>query len=225
MMSQNAFNQSSGLVGTIIQNEKKIEEEYKKNNPASQLIVFEKALRNLGYKFEIMSQVEGFLPKHRHIIIPLAMKLYVQSNLEKDKIYFLHLFHFRGFEECIPLLLREVYSADISLTIKGMIIEDIRAIHSRKYKEDYLRILAMTNLEDRRNPIISLVGDLRIPEAIPLLISALSEGKNITTNALAALGKYKKEELRVYFEEYKNDENKYYRQEAIRAIRKLDSLR
>lgn len=213
---------NSELARLMIQNEKKAEEEYKKDNPDSLLIVFEKELKELGYKFETLNQVRGFLPNQKKYIIPIAMKFYGETNLEQDKRYFLGLFHFKRLDECIPLMLKDMYSEYISISIKALIAENLRAIHSPKYIDDYLRILSMKELSDARNPIITLVGDFKVEQAIPMLVSALDEEKNITTNALAALGKYKRADLRIYFEEYLNHKNKYYRREAKKALQKLD---
>lgn len=216
------INKNLALVQLMIQNEKKAEEEYKRNNPDSILIVFEKELKELGYEFEVLDQVKVLLPKHKKIIIPIAMKFYRKTKLERDKKYFLGLFHYKGLEECIPLMLEDMYSKNISVSIKVLIGENLRAIHSPKYINDYLRILSMKELSCARNPIIALVGDFKVEQAIPMLISALSEEKNITTNALNALGKFKKADLRIYFEEYLNHKNKYYRREAKKALQKLE---
>lgn len=139
-----------------------------------------------------------------------------------DKRYFLSLFHSKGLEEIVPILLEDFYSEDTSIQIKALIVETLRAIHSPNYVEDYLNILAMRELGDTRNAVIVLLGDFKVDEAIPMLILALNEGKNITTNALEALGKYKKSELRPYFEKYLNHKNKYYKREAQKALAKLE---
>ena len=221
-MSNYNINNNSELVQLMIQNEKRADEEYKRNNPDSLLIVFEKELKELGYEFEILDQVRGFLPKHKKYIIPIAMKFYERTHLEQDKRYFLGLFHYKGLDECIPLMLRDMYSEDVSISSKALIAENLRVIHSPDYIDDYLRVLSMKTLNDVRNPIISLVGDFKVEQAIPMLVSALGEEKNITTNALEALGKYRKAELRTYFEEYLNHKNKYYRREAKKALQKLE---
>jgi hypothetical protein len=221
-MSNYDINKNSELVQQMIQNEKRADEEYKRNNPESILILFEKELKELGYEFEVLDQVRGFLPKHKKIIIPIAMKFYSETKLEQDKRYFLGLFHYKGLDECIPLMLEDMYSKNISVSIKSLIAENLRVIHSPKYINDYLRILSMKKLDDARNPIIALVGDFKVEQAIPMLIAALSEEKNITTNALDALGKFKKADLRIYFEEYLKHKNKYYRREAKKALQKLE---
>ena len=221
-MSNYDINKNSELVQLMIQNEKRADEEYKRNNPESILILFEKELKELGYEFEVLDQVRGFLPKHKKIIIPIAMKFYSETKLEQDKRYFLGLFHYKGLDECIPLMLEDMYSKNISVSIKSLIAENLRVIHSPKYINDYLRILSMKKLDDARNPIIALVGDFKVEQAIPMLIAALSEEKNITTNALDALGKFKKADLRIYFEEYLEHKNKYYRREAKKALQKLE---
>lgn len=220
-MSNYNINKNSKLVQLMIQNGKRSNEKYKNNNPESLLFVFEKELKELGYEFEILDQVRGFLPKHKKYIIPTAMKFYEQTNLEQDKRYFLGLFHYKGLEECIPSMLRDMYSEDVSISIKALIAENLRVIHSPNYIDDYLRILSLKELGDSRNPIIALVGDFKVEQAIPMLVSALSEGKNITTNAIEALGKYRKTDLKIYFEKYLNHKNKYYRREAKKALQKL----
>lgn len=221
-MSNYNINKNAELVQLMIKNAKKTEEEYQRNNPDSLLIMFENKLKELGYEFEVLDQVKGFLPKHKKYIIPIAMEFYKQTNLEQDKRYFLGLFHYKGLDECIPMMLEDMYSESISVSIKSLIAENLRAIHSPKFIDDYLRILSMKELSDSRNPIIVLVGDLKVEQAIPMLLSALDEDKNITTNVLEALGKYKKDELKIYFEKYLNHKNKYYRREAKKALQRLE---
>lgn len=221
-MSNYNFDKNPQMVQMMIENQKKADEEYRWDNPNSLIFVFEKRMKELGYEFDSMNQVKEFLPKHKKIIIPIAMELYEQTNIERDKRYFLSLFHFKRFDECIPLMLRDIYSEDVSISIKALIAENLRVIRSPKYVEDYLRILSMNELSDSRNAIIALVGDLKIEQAIPILVSVLDEEKNITTNALDALGKFKKADLRMYFEKYLNHKNKYYRREAKKALQRLE---
>ena len=221
-MSNCNFNKNPQIIQLMVENQKKADEEYKRDNPDSLVFVFEKRVKELGYEFDTLNQVKEFLPKHKNIIIPIAMELYEQTNIERDKRYFLGLFHYKRFDECIPPMLRDMYSNNISISIKALIAENLRVIRSPKYVDDYLRILSMKELSDSRNPIIALVGDLKIEQAIPMLVSALDEEKNITTNALDALGKYKRADLRRYFEKYLNHKNKYYRREAKKALQKLE---
>lgn len=222
-MSNYNINNDSELVQLMIQNEKKAEEEYQRNYPDSVLFLFKDKMKEKGYEFEILDQVKNFLPKHKKHILPVVMELYMQTKIELDKRYLLSLFHYKGFDECIPLMLEDMYSENISVSIKSLIAENLRVIHSSKYIDDYLRIISMKELSDARNPVITLVSDFKIEKAIPLLISALDEEKNITTNALNALGKYKRSELRIYFEKYINHKNKYYRSEAKKALEKIES--
>lgn len=222
-MSNYNFMKSPNLVQQMIQNEKRADSEFKINNPNSLVITFETVLKKLGYEFETLEQVKNFLPKHKKVIVPIALNLYCRTELEQDKRYFLGLFHYKGFCECIPIMLKDMYSENVSDTIKSLIAENIRVIRSPAYIEDYLNLLSKEDLKDIRNPIIALVGDLKVEKALPLLISALNEGGNITTNALSSLGNFKKSELRIYFEKYLNHENKYYRKEAKKALEKLDS--
>ena len=122
----------------------------------------------------------------------------------------------------IPMLLEDFYSPDTPSLTREFIGETFRLICSEKYIDDYLKILANTELGGQRNSIIALLGKLKSDTAIPLLIAALDEGKNITTNAISALGQYKQPEFRPYFERFLDHENSYYRREAKTALKKLD---
>ncbi len=120
------------MVKTMIQNQLITERKYKDNNPNTLLILFEKELKKLGYEFESLSQVVGFLPEHKNQIIPIAKKMYKNTKIEHDKRYFLSLFHFKCMDECIPLMLNDIYSNNVSFAIKATITENLRVIRSKK---------------------------------------------------------------------------------------------
>lgn len=221
-MSNYDINSNFELVKTMIGEHKRVETKYKNENPCSVIGEFEKELKKIGFDFSVSSQIRNYLPKYKESIIPLAIKYYKNANTDVEKRYFLLLFHLKGLEEIVPMLLKDFHSSNISRNIKGMITENIRVIHSSNYISDYLKIVENNEWGDIRNPIIVLLGDLKIKEAIPMLIAALDEGKNITTNALAALGKFELKELKPYFERFLTHKNRYYRREAQRALAKIE---
>lgn len=220
-MSNYDINSNPALVKLMIENEKNAYKKYYAENPAALSLKFCNELKELGYEFEVPSQIKGFMPKHKETILPIAIRYYQQAKKD-EKNFFLDFFHFKGFDEVIPMLLEDFYSSDTPSLTREFIGETFRLICSKKYIDDYLKILANTELGGQRNSIIALLGKLKSDTAIPLLIAALDEGRNITTNAISALGQYKQPELRPYFERFLNHENSYYRREAKTALKKLD---
>ena len=47
-----------------------------KENPDSCVRAFTERLRTLGFRFSVSAQVKQFMPKHKDIILPLAVKYY-----------------------------------------------------------------------------------------------------------------------------------------------------
>ena len=130
-------------------------------------------------------------------------------------------FHYKGFEEVVPMLLEDFYSPKTPDLTRSFIAENLRVIHSKKYKEDYLKIISDSSYGVNRYAVMDLVGKLKIEAAVPLLIKMLDEEK-LRTNAICALCDYKKEELRPYFQRFENAKESYWRKYAKTALKKLD---
>ena len=68
--------------------------------------------------------------------------------------------------------------------------------------------------------IILLMGKLKLEKAIPILIELL-EDETVRLHAICALGDFKKEEFRPYFERFSNDKHSGLRKYAKKALKKL----
>ena len=71
--------------------------------------------------------------------------------------------------------------------------------------------------------IVLLLGKLKEDSAIATLVSLL-EDEEVRLHVLCALGNYKREEFRCYFDRFKNSTNAGWRQYAKKALKKLDDL-
>lgn len=223
-MSHYDINSNPALVKLILENQKKTYQAYCREHPDSLIPLFEKELRDLGYGFEVYNQIIGFMPKHKETILPIAIRYYQKAReLSKDneQNYFMSFFHFKGFEEVVPMLLEDFYSnnPDIDKWAIGACLYQIR---SPKYIDDYLGIIADSDYGINRQMIVLLVGKLKVEKAIPVLIHLLDK-KDVGLHAISALGNYKREEFRPIFERYLQSENKALSKEAKRAIQKLDA--
>lgn len=175
-MSNYDINSNPALVKQMIENSKKASEKYFAEHSDSLIPPFEQELHNLGFQFEISEQIKQFLPKHKKTILPIAIKYYQQATYDNEKNYFISLFHYRGFEEVIPMLLNDFYSDNIPSLTRQFIGEALRTIRSKKYIDDYLEIIAKPQYGLARVPIFSLVGDLKVERAIPILVHLLVGG-------------------------------------------------
>lgn len=220
-MSNYDINSNPALVKRMIENSKKASEKYFVEHADSLIPPFEEELRNLGFQFEISEQVKQFLPKHKKTILPIAIKYYQQATYDNEKNFFISLFHYRGFEEVIPMLLNDFYSDKISSITRQFIGETLRTIRSKKYIDDYLEIIANPKYGLARAPIFSLVGALKVERAIPILVSLLEADEKFAPCALQTLGAYKQFELRPYFERFINSPDMHLRKIADVALKKL----
>ena len=73
-----------------------------------------------------------------------------------------------------------------------------------------------------RQMIVLLLGKLKEECAIPTLIDLL-EDEEVRLHAISALGEFKREEFRCYFERFQNSKHSGWRKYARSALKKLDS--
>lgn len=221
-MSNYDINSNPALIKQIIENSKKASESFLAEHPGSMIPPFEQELRNLGFQFEISEQIKHFLPKYKKVILPIAVKYYQQAIHDTDKNFFISLFHYKGFDEVIPMLLDDFYSEKVSSLTRQFIGETLRAIHSEKYIDDYLKIIESPQYGIARAPIFSLVGSFKVDQAIPILVKLLDDDEEFAACALQTLGAYKRLELRPCFEHYIDSPDIRLRKIAKAALKKLE---
>lgn len=161
------------------------------------------------------------MPKYKEIILPISIKYYKNAVYDNEKNFFISLFHYKGFGEVVPMLLDDFYSDDTSSLTRQFIGETLRTIRSKKYMDDYLTIIASPQYGLARAPIFSLVGSLKVEQAIPILVNLLEVDKEFAPCALQTLGAYKRCELRPYFERFINSPDLCLRKIANEALKKL----
>lgn len=220
-MSNYDINTNPALVKQIIENTKKVYEEYLAEHPNSLIPSFEQELRDRGFQFEISEQIKWFLPKHKKTILPIAIRFYQQATYDNEKNFFISLFHYRGFEEVVPMLLDDFYSDKTPYLTRQFICETLRAIRSENYIEDYIRIIKNPQYGLARAPIFWLIGSLKVEQAIPVLINLLESDDEYTDSMLKTLAMYKRKELKPYFERFVDNSNNNLQKIAIAALKNM----
>ena len=219
-MSSYDINSNPSLVKHLLE-QYKDEEKKLEGDPNSVLLAFKQELLDLGFRFQVLNQAEGFMPKHKDSILPIVIKYYKKARLKREKQYLLKWFHHRGLEEVVPMLLEDYCSDDLNVD-RWAIGDCLYQIRSKKHIDDYLKIISDSSYGQDRQMIILLVGKLKAEVAIPVLIDLL-EDEGVRLQAIAALGDFKRGDLRPYFERFQNSRHPGWRKYAKSALKKLDA--
>ncbi len=207
-----------------LDNEKVALKQYYDENPSSLIPLFEKDLRDLGFNFYVDSQIIGFMPKHKKVILPIAIRYYqIAKALKKynEQNYFIRFFHFKGFENLVPMLLEDFYSKETQELTRWFIADTLFQIRSFDFTKEYIDIISDKEFGHNRQMIILLLGKLKEESAIPVLIDLL-EDEEVRLQAICALGEFKKEDFRHYFERFKDSKHPGWRKFSREALKKLN---
>ena len=211
------------LLDEWIKREKEGYERYCEMHPNSLLPKFKQELVELGFSYEYPNQALSFMPKHKKIIIPIAIKYYQEAkvqNIENEQLFFLGFFQYKGLNELVPMLLKEYHSHEISDHVRWSISDCLYTIRNAQYANEYLDIIQNPIYGSDRQMIVLLIGKLRFENAIPCLIELL-EDESVRLHAICALGDFKREEFRPHFERFANDKHPGWRKYAKIALKKL----
>lgn len=223
-MSIKDINNDPKRVKMWLDREKAAEERYRRDNPNSLIPPFVKELRALGFEFETANQAVGLLPKHKKAIVPVAVKYYrLAKELEKpnEQNYFLRFLHIKGLDDVVPMLLEDYYSEKTEDLTRWFISDCIYQIRARNFVKEYLDIVSSRKFGQNRQMIVLLLGKLKEESAVPVLIDLL-EDEDVRLHAICALGQFKREEFRCYFERFQDSAHPGWRKYARSAIKKLD---
>ena len=217
-MSNYDINSNPDLVKHMLEQYKAGEEQMERN-PDSILPAFKQELLNLGFNFQVLNQAESLLPKYKDTVLPVVIKYYKMAKLKNEKQYLLGWFHHKGLEEVVPMLLKDYYSNNSDID-KWAIGDRLYQIRSKKYIDDYLKIISDSSYGQDRQMIVLLVGKLKVEAAIPILIDLL-EDEGVRLQAIVALGDFKRKDLRPYFERFQNAKHPGWRKYAKAALKKI----
>ena len=219
-MSKYDINSNPALVRRIIEKQKEDEKKYLEKHPDSLKPHFEQEMRELGHEFEVPSQLYQLMPKHKEAILPIVIRYYKAAK-DNEKAYFTGFFFHKGLEEVVPMLLEDFYLSNTTPLLRSRIADTLWKIRSKKYIDDYLRIISNPEYKSDWLFIALLVSELKVEKAIPIFINMLDDEKRGGL-AIRALGNYKREEFRPYFERFENDKDRNLREFAGAALKKLD---
>lgn len=215
----------SNVIKMRIHNEKEAAERYYIENPDSLIPLFDRELRELGFDFEVSSQTFGFIPKYKKDILPIAVRYYQLAKKHKktnEQMHFMGFFRIKGFDDIVPMLLEDYCSEETDDLTRWFISDCLYYIRSKKFIREYQIISSNRLFGINRQMIVLLLGKLKDDTSVPILI-ALLEDEEVRLQAICALGEYKRESFRCYFERFKDDTHPGWRKYARAALKKLDN--
>ena len=211
----------------FIEDRKKEEEEYFREHPDSLIIPFLKELREIGFEFEHTPQGSGLDTEYKKVIIPIALKYYAEAKrlkIENEQQYFMGYFYCRGADYLVPMLLEDYRSLEATDSVQWDISDCLYTIRAMKYVDEYIELISDKHYGSNRKMLILLLGERKVEKAIPVLIRLLDD-EDVRLHAISALGYFKREEFRPYFERYSGERKAGYGKYARQAIKKLDNLK
>lgn len=131
-------------------------------------------------------------------------------------------FRIKGFDDIVPMLLEDYCSEETDDLTRWFISDCLYYIRSKKFIREYQIISSNRLFGINRQMIVLLLGKLKDDTSVPILI-ALLEDEEVRLQAICALGEYKRESFRCYFERFKDDTHPGWRKYARAALKKLDN--
>jgi len=191
-MSIKSINDNPVYKQNYINRIKGIEQEYQKTHFDSLIPMFERELRDLGFEFEISSQTLSTMPKYKNVVQDIVVKYYMlakEQGKTNEQNHFLTFFHFRGFDEVVPMLLEDYCSNKTEDLTRWLISDCLYQIGSSDYIDDYIKIISDSHYGINRQMIILLVGKLKAEKAVPIL-KELMKDDSVKLQATRAFSNY-----------------------------------
>ncbi len=178
-------------------------------------------INKLGYSMTNSNDIMR-IGKNDKVLIPILIKrLQETSNIvEKDLI--VRALGVKGYSEASDALLDEFEDSDHML-YKWAIGNSISIIQDKSTKDRLVKIISDNKHGTARQMMIVALGKMKIEEAIPTLINLLEDNQEVG-HVICALGYYEKPELMKYFKAYLNHDKTWVRNEAKKAIKKIEKL-
>lgn len=125
----------------FIKNQILLREQYYKDNPESPSLKFDNELRSLGFEFQTSKQLLKIVPKYKDVILPIAIKYYnlaKQLNMSNEQNSFIEFFRFKGFDDVVPMLLKDYHSDKTTDLTRWFIADCLYQIRSGKFINEYV---------------------------------------------------------------------------------------
>lgn len=196
------------------------------DEPGSISLEFKNEIRNLGFKFEISLQVEAICQQNPETTRKIVLKYYDKATLQNEKAYLIHCLRSMYNKDLVPFFLKEYLKKENNTVVIGAIGNFLEVTADKKYTEDYINILKMSEEEVREHKffIIDVCAKLKLKEAIEPMLNLLEEGDKYVYAVMKALKKYKDPQFLPIFQkylDYKESDVRRLCKQGIESIEKV----
>lgn len=167
-------------------------------------------------------QLKYLKPKHK-VLVPLLLKYFHELKSKKFKELIISALKVKGFIDATDTLVKEFKNTDFDDLYKWSIGDAFSIIQDGRYEDEYIEIIKNKKHGHARQMVTIALGKLRSKKAIPTLISLLDD-EDVNLHVIAAIGYYKKPELKEYIEPFLNHKIAGIRKEAKLSIKKLNKV-
>ncbi len=160
--------------------------------------------------------------KDDKILIPTLINWLKKATLVDDKILIVRSLGVKGYSEVSAVLLDE-YKASDDNHYKWVIGNTIYNIKDKSIKASLIDIVLDKKNGTSRQMVILALGKMKIEESLPALLDLLKDNQELG-HVISALGCFKKPELIEKIRPFVQHDKTLVRNEAKRAIKKLEKL-
>lgn len=183
-----------------------------------------KEVNTYGYDYKTINDLKKIGKKDK-ILIPVLLKWIDKFDDPDDKTWLARCLTVKGYIEATERLLKLYYELDEKKSDKWAVGNALCVIEDKRYVDEYIKII--TNKENgiSRQMIVYGMGAYRDEEKVKKVLISLLDDEKVNGHAIYALSKFKDIELIKYIEPFLNHKMTWKRNEAKKAIKKLEKLR
>ena len=109
---------------------------------------FIEELKQRGFQIEYFYRAEALMPRYKDVIVPLVIKYYNRATEKIEKDMLIRLLYYKGLDEAVPFLIEKLNDSEVD---KWRICDCLYEIRSKKYINEYLRIIGDSSLGSSRH--------------------------------------------------------------------------
>lgn len=205
----------------IIKKRLKEDPEYRKrfNELITTLTVLEDEFTKMGYTKKDLNPNSTLL-KSEGELVPTVLKHFDILKYTNNKKMLLGFVRVKGINNAAEGLIERFYD-DNNVALRDRIAEAIGEIQDKDFVDEYIKIIENDKFGVVRVYIATMLGKMKVVEAIPALKTLAKEPK-IQALVIDALAKYKDPSLSTFFRKFLDSDDKRVRGMAEKGIRYID---
>ena len=183
-----------------------------------------KEVNTYGYDYKTINDLLKIGKKDK-ILIPVLLKWIDKFEDPRDKSWLARCLTVKGYTDATERLLNLYFEFADNKSRQWTVGNALGVIQDKRYIDEYIKIITNKENGHSRQMIVEGMGAYRDEEKVKKVLISLLDDDDVDGHAIAALSKFKDIELIKYIEPFLNHKMTWKRNEAKKAIKKLEKLR